>query len=322
MKYIFKMISKVVKAYAKIVLGLPEKENGKLRSKQLGKGLTSKQKYVSANWQAIYNDLKSKGYTLRSINKMIGSNFRNQVYSGYNMDYSVFEKLQSITGSAIEHSIIEPQDRYQSYKFEKNRDVAEAIGIVLGDGHLVTKELTISLNGEKEQKYVKYVNRFLRETFQKKPANYPAKDSKAHKVVFNSKGIIDELVNLGLQKGHKVKNQVGVPDWIKENREFSRACVKGLFDTDGCISFTKNKVSKTRRINLSFCSVSKPLLDFFYDFCTQEGIRPNGPYGPNIAFGSRYKVTEFADLIQSEKIKNFLKRHNLGYDALGKSTKY
>ncbi|MFX0051218.1 MAG: hypothetical protein ACFE8U_08010, partial [Candidatus Hermodarchaeota archaeon] len=45
--------------------------------------------------------------------------------------------------------------------------------------------------------------------------------------------LVQELERLGLKCGNKVKQQVGVPNWIQNNTSYSIACVRGLIDTDG-----------------------------------------------------------------------------------------
>lgn len=36
-------------------------------------------------------------------------------------------------------------------------------------------------------------------------------------------------------KGSKIKQQARVPHWIRTNHKFSKACLRGLTQTDGCI---------------------------------------------------------------------------------------
>lgn len=238
---------------------------------------------------------------------------------------SSFQKLQRITDYQIDFRKISPQDRYKSYTFKKNRATAEAIGIVLGDGHLGEYAVVISLNSLKERKYIVYVNHHLEKTFLHKPSNSQAKDSNTHRIVFTRKGIVDELLNLGLQIGNKVKNQVDVPHWIKENRDLSTSCMKGLFDTDGSIYFHIRRDTRTKNIELNFSNASRSLLRFVTDFCVREGISPKGNFrknGTELFIYSRQDVIKFAKLIQSEKIKNFMEQHNLDWDSFEKTLRY
>jgi len=54
-------------------------------------------------------------------------------------------------------------------------------------------------------------------------------------LVMYSKKLINFLERMGLKSGHKIKNQITIPNWIWNNDEFLKACIRGLIDTDGCI---------------------------------------------------------------------------------------
>jgi len=49
---------------------------------------------------------------------------------------------------------------------------------------------------------------------------------------------------LGIPIG--VKKELKVPDWILENESFSKAFIRGLFDTDGGISYQRNYSAKIK----------------------------------------------------------------------------
>ncbi|MFH1664201.1 MAG: LAGLIDADG family homing endonuclease [archaeon] len=59
------------------------------------------------------------------------------------------------------------------------------------------------------------------------------------------------------------KEELLVPDWIKNNENFSKAFIRGLFDTDGSISYKKNNTAKSNLHTvgvLSIVSTSKILI--------------------------------------------------------------
>ncbi|MBI2659821.1 LAGLIDADG family homing endonuclease [Candidatus Woesearchaeota archaeon] len=47
--------------------------------------------------------------------------------------------------------------------------------------------------------------------------------------------VVDFLIDTGLKPNDKIKSQVTIPDWIKENDSYLRSCIRGLIDTDGCV---------------------------------------------------------------------------------------
>ncbi|MBI4972274.1 MAG: LAGLIDADG family homing endonuclease [Candidatus Omnitrophica bacterium] len=38
-----------------------------------------------------------------------------------------------------------------------------------------------------------------------------------------------------MKAGDKISNKVTIPGWIIENEKYSKACIRGLIDTDGCV---------------------------------------------------------------------------------------
>jgi len=55
--------------------------------------------------------------------------------------------------------------------------------------------------------------------------------------------LVRHLHNLGLKIGNKVKQLLDIPDWIKVNPEYSKVCLRGLIDTDGCVFRHNYKVN-------------------------------------------------------------------------------
>ncbi|TFG25849.1 MAG: hypothetical protein EU532_11225 [Promethearchaeota archaeon] len=160
---------------------------------------------------------------------------------------------------------------YPSINLEKDKKLAEIFGIILGDGNLSKNgnTITIKLNIIKEPRYVNYVMALSREIFKKNPNIQNLPNNQAIQLRINSKELVRKLVLLGLQKGDKVKNQVGVPEWIKINRDFCKGCLKGLLDTDGSIF----PVISEKTIKMNFKNNSKPLVNDFKYMCEILDIR-------------------------------------------------
>ena len=159
----------------------------------------------------------------------------------------------------------------KSIILEKDEKLAEMIGIILGDGNLSKNgnTITITLNIVKEPKYVKYVRDLSKEIFKKKPKIQNLTNNEAIHLRINSREIIRVLTSFGLKKGNKVKNQVGVPKWIKSNRNFIKACLRGLIDTDGSIF----PILRENAVKMNFKNNSKPLVADFKDMCEILEIR-------------------------------------------------
>lgn len=114
---------------------------------------------------------------------------------------------------------------------EKSKLLAEFIGILLGDGSISAYHIGVTLSSE-EKNYIKYVSNLVQKLFGVSPKIFKHKFSRAVSIIVNRKLLVDFCQRVGFKMGNKVKNQIDMPSWIKENQLFSQACIRGLFDTD------------------------------------------------------------------------------------------
>jgi DNA-binding transcriptional regulator WhiA len=70
-------------------------------------------------------------------------------------------------------------------------------------------------------------------------------------------------------KGSKIKQNAHVPDWIRADQRFSKACLRGLIQTDGCIYTDRGyqMVNFTSNIEVLWLDVRKMVEDL--------GFKPN-----------------------------------------------
>lgn len=141
--------------------------------------------------------------------------------------------------------------------------LAEFIGIMLGDGGIRNDyQITISFNGEKDRAYAVLIQRMAKRLFGISSVLYIRKESGKADIVITARNLVEFLQKKGIKKGDKVKNQVDTPRWIFERKEYRAACLRGLFDTDGCIyqhSYTVND-KRYSYIKMCFRNYSIPIL--------------------------------------------------------------
>ena len=123
---------------------------------------------------------------------------------------------------------------------EKNEELAELIGIILGDGSIQDKNWGYSVrivgDSVKDREYLlSYVKPLCDSLF-----GLDSKVSKHRKwnelfITIHSKRAVEFLLSVGLLAGDKIKNKVTIPTWIFENDSYLQACLRGLVDTDGSI---------------------------------------------------------------------------------------
>lgn len=198
----------------------------------------------------------------------------------------------------------------------KSKELAEFIGIMLGDGgiSLHKTQICITLNNRDDKEYILFVCKLIEKLFKKKPSIYEIKDAVASTIAVSSTNLVDYLIAHGLKSGNKFKLQVDIPDWIKNNASYAIACVRGLVDTDGCIfnhSYTvNNKVYAYKK--LSFTSYSQPMRKSVYDILKSIGINPRMSSYRDVRIDSRKDMEIYFKVIGSSNPKHLNKYHNSG----------
>lgn len=155
-------------------------------------------------------------------------------------------------------------------------ELAELVGILLGDGHIGNEQWSITLNAIKDYEYSLYVNNLIKKLFGFIPTSKVRNDSNVIVITGSGKRSINYFLKLGLKIGNKVKQQVDVPDWIKLSKKFKTTCLRGLVDTDGGIfnhRYTVNKKKYSYK-KLNFVNRSVPLLKFVHKTLGEFNFHP------------------------------------------------
>lgn len=172
----------------------------------------------------------------------------------------------------------------------------------------------------KEKDYVEYVKELLRDIFQIEPNIFIDKRNNGISLRLNKKSIIEALINLGLKTGNKKLNQVSVPAWIKKNKKYVIACLRGLFDTDGSIFLIGDA------IKINFVNSSYHLVSDFLEMCQKIEVKTSNIHttirktkkgkkviGYDVQIGAKNQIKKFLDITQPMKWKfrkeNFLKKN-------------
>lgn len=116
---------------------------------------------------------------------------------------------------------------------EYSEDLAEFIGIMLGDGCLTHYQTAVTL-GTKESEYVRYVQKLMEKLFCVSATIMTSKDSGYNVVYIGSTKISIWLQAMGLVF-NKVAAQVDVPTWVWNDKKYLGRFLRGFFDTDGSI---------------------------------------------------------------------------------------
>ena len=163
-----------------------------------------------------------------------------------------------------------------------SEDLAEFVGIMMGDGTVAPYHIAITLNTIADKEYIPFVARVIDHLFDVKPRIYNRKTCKATDIVVHRKNLVEFCKKIGLKQGDKLKQGLDIPKWVSSNRKFLKACLRGLFDTDGCLFEHAYSVNgkKYAYLKLSFTSRSLVLLDSVHRALSGMGfsakIRKNG----------------------------------------------
>lgn len=151
-----------------------------------------------------------------------------------------------------------------------NEKEAELIGAHIGDGtlYLSGKTLVWELRGSiYEQDYYAHMSQLINDLFsvEIKP-KYRGPNS--YGIQTTNKTITQFFIGRGFSPGKKVYT-VKVPDYIKAaQNSIKQTFIRGLFDTDGCIVFEKNRTPYHYYPRIEFSFASKNLRDdliFLFD---------------------------------------------------------
>lgn len=226
------------------------------------------------------------GCTLSTTDRIKGGH-NSQVNRHNNPDY--YRKL----GCPIPRDFIFPNHH--------NHHLAEFIGILLGDGGIQKLHLSITLNTVADSDYIKYVGKLINELFQYFPtisSRYPVK---ATVLLISGVNFISELLKLGMKVGDKVKQQVDVPIWIKNDINLSSWCLRGMMDTDGGVfrnTYTVNGKSYSC-LKICFSNLSQPLRHFAYKVLSSHNLSPSYVGNNQVWIASEKNVYKYMEIIGS-----------------------
>lgn len=190
-------------------------------------------------------------------------------------------------------------------------ELAELVGILLGDGGIAKYQVVVTLNSETDKEYVIYVASLFKKLFGVTSGVHKVRGSLAINIAVSRSRLVKFCVEkLGLKIGNKVRQQVDIPQWVKNNKEFQIACVRGLVDTDGSI-FTHRYRSNGKYYSykkFDYTSVSQPLLHSAYEILKSNGLHPRPYRGKSLRIDSIADMKKYFEIFGTSNPKH-LKRY-------------
>jgi hypothetical protein len=198
-------------------------------------------------------------------------------------------------------------------KPKESKELAEFVGIAMGDGGISRYQVTITLNRRDDREFAFYVKNLIKKLFGIEPAMYDVvKNSVVNIVVSRGKLVRFCTEELGLPLGNKIKQKFDIPSWIKTNEQFRIACVRGLVDTDGSVFTHEYKVGKKWYAykKLSFSSRSDPLLNSVYEIMQSIGLHPRLVEHTEVRLDSINDMRRYFEVIGTSNPKHWKRYQN------------
>lgn len=155
-------------------------------------------------------------------------------------------------------------------------ELAEFIGIMLGDGGMTNYQINVTFNTKTDNEYGVYIRSLIKRLFNVSAPVIRTDSDNADRIVASGTNLVEFLLKKGLKTGNKVKNQVRIPQWIIHNKNYSIACLRGLVDTDGSFYHYNHKVHNKKYCNFAMCFTnhSGPLLAGVYRILKSLNFNP------------------------------------------------
>jgi len=190
---------------------------------------------------------------------------------------------------------------------QHSKDLAEFVGILLGDGHISPTQVMVTLG--KKDEYAEYVAEVMEKLFRVRPKILVLRTG--DKVVYiGSTTLVRWFLAMGLT-ANKVAAQVDVPNWIFADKEYVKRVVRGLFDTDG--SVYKLKFG----IQISFSNRSQPLLCSFRKMLVLLDYQPSRISGPRVYLTRIPDIKRFFEEIKPKNTKHIKRFKNFMHAPVG-----
>jgi len=153
----------------------------------------------------------------------------------------------------------------------KDGDLAELIGVILGDGNIYRFPRTEALRIVGNSAHQGFVNRYARivgVVFKKKPHVAKRKSSNASNITLYEKNISKRL---RIPTGSKQDLQIIVPRWISTKEEYVCRYLRGLYESDG--SHSVHEPTYTHKF--IFSNKNQSLLNTVFRLVKKLGFHPH-----------------------------------------------
>jgi len=180
--------------------------------------------------------------------------------------------------------------------FKKDGDLAELIGVILGDGHIgifPRTECLLIFSNTKNKGFIRRYSTLVEKIFDKKPTVRGLITSNCTRICIYEKYISKRLK---IPKGARINKKISVPRWILRNNDFVLRYLRGLYEAEGSFSIHK----PTYTYKMFFSNNNQSLKNIVFKLVKDLGFHPNMS-GSKIQISRKREVYDFIELISFRK---------------------
>src|SRR3989344_3385770 len=155
--------------------------------------------------------------------------------------------------------------------FRKNGDLAELLGVMLGDGHIQkfprTERLLIFSNSNNPG-FIKRYTKLVEKLFEKEAYVYKQSGTNCVRISLYEKHISKRI---GMPTGPRKNLEIEIPAWILKNRSNIKRYLRGLYEAEG--SYSVHLPTSTHKLN--FANTNQSMLKNVIKLLTVLGFSPH-----------------------------------------------
>src|SRR3989344_527976 len=178
----------------------------------------------------------------------------------------------------------------------RNGDLAELIGVVLGDGHIEkfprTERLLIFSNSNNPGFVARYAE-IVKRLFEKEPYVYKQTSQNCIRISLYEKEISRRL---GIPTGARKDIVVKIPSWVVKDKKHIIRYLRGLYEAEGSLSFHK----PTYTHKFSFSNKNQSLLKNVEKLLRILGFSPHSD-AVRVQISKKDEVRRVAELLEFRK---------------------
>jgi len=197
---------------------------------------------------------------------------------------------------------------------ENCEELAEFYGAMLGDGNSHRTKYYESRNKKRgvyviritgdsrlDKKYhLEYLKPMIEELFNVKVRVRIYTNKNVMFIEAHGIKLVEFLEKKGFPPGNKIKNQLEIPRWIKNNKKYLISCIRGLYDTDGSVYKLTNQNSH----QICFTNVNKVLMNDVRNSLLRLGINCSKISNKDIYITKKSELRKFLKLIGFNNLRH------------------